>query len=168
MESLAKLDFENETLVSIIDFSKPSTEKRLFVVDLKKQELIYNTYVAHGKNSGSNEAVQFSNKCGSLQTSLGIYTTAETYSGKHGYSLRLDGLETGFNDNARKRAIVIHGAEYVSTDFIADHGRLGRSFGCPALPQELSSDIIDLIKEGTCLYIYANNEIYLKNSILAD
>jgi len=168
LEGLAELEFDNENLVSIIDFSKPSTEKRLFVIDLKNQKLLHHTLVAHGKNSGLNEAKKFSNTNRSLQTSLGIYSTAEPYMGKHGFSLRLDGLERGFNDNARKRAIVIHGAEYVSTDFIEDHGRLGRSWGCPAIPPELTTDIINLIKGGSCLYIYADDENYLSKSILSD
>jgi hypothetical protein len=166
IESLDELEFDNENLITIIDFSKPSTEKRLYVIDLKNQKLLYHTLVAHGKNSGMAEARKFSNTNRSLQSSLGIYSTAEIYFGKHGYSLRLDGLEKGFNDNARKRAIVIHGAKYVSTDFIKDHGRLGRSWGCPAIPTELTNEIIDLIKGGSCLYIYADDENYLDNSII--
>jgi hypothetical protein len=168
MESLEALEFPNEEIVSIIDFSKPSTEKRLFIIDLKKQKLLYHTLVAHGKNTGQNIASSFSNRKGSNQSSLGLYRTGESYQGKHGYSLRLDGLEKGFNDNARSRAVVIHSAWYVSENFIKKHGRLGRSFGCPALPTDQSKEIIDLIKDGSCLYIYARDENYLKNSILAD
>jgi hypothetical protein len=168
IKSLEELEFDNENLVTIIDFSKPSTEKRFFVIDVKNKKLLYHTLVAHGKNTGANEAINFSNTKHSLKTSLGIYSTAEPYCGKHGYSLRLDGLEKGLNDNARERAIVIHGAKYVSTDFIERHGRLGRSWGCPALPIELTSEIIDLIKGGSCVYIYADDENYLENSILAD
>ncbi len=158
LKSLAALEFDNESVVTIIDFSKPSTEKRLFVIDLKNENLLHHTLVAHGKNSGLNEAEKFSNTCNSLQSSLGLYSTGKPYIGKHGYSLRLNGLEKGINDNAQKRAIVIHGAEYVSSDFIEDHGRLGRSWGCPAIPVELTKEIIDLIKNGSCLYIYANDE----------
>lgn len=168
LESLDEMEFRNEDIVSIIDFSKPSTDKRLFVLDLKNQKLVYHTYVAHGKNTGANVASSFSNRKGSNQSSLGLYRTAESYQGKHGYSLRLDGLEKGFNDNARSRAVVIHSAWYVSEDFIKKHGRLGRSFGCPALPVDVSKEIIDLIKGGSCLYIYANDDHYLENSILSD
>lgn len=168
IKGLEELEFENESIVTIIDFSKPSTEKRLFVIDVKNQELLYHTLVAHGKNTGSNKPKNFSNTKHSLKTSLGVYSTAEPYYGKHGYSLRLDGLEKGLNDNARNRAIVIHGADYVSVDFVNRHGRLGRSFGCPALPVECTSEIIDLIKGGTFLYIYGDDENYLENSILAD
>lgn len=168
MESLDEMEYGNEDIVSIIDFSKPSTEKRLFILDLKNQKLLYHTYVAHGKNTGENLATKFSNIQGSNQSSLGLYSTGESYQGKHGYSLRLDGLEKGFNDNARRRAVVIHSASYVSEDFIRRHGRLGRSWGCPALPPEKSSEIIDLIKGGSCLYIYADDAHYLENSILSD
>ena len=168
MESLEEMEYINEDIVTIIDFSKPSTEKRLFILDLEKQKILYHTYVAHGKNTGQNRATKFSNNKGSNQSSLGLFRTAESYQGKHGYSLRLDGLEKGFNDNARSRAVVMHSASYVSEGFIQKHGRLGRSWGCPALPVELSKEIIDLIKEGSCLYIYADDSNYLENSILSD
>jgi len=168
MESLEEMEYSNEDIVTIIDFSKPSTEKRLFILDLEKQKILYHTYVAHGKNTGQNVATKFSNNKGSNQSSLGLFRTAESYQGKHGYSLRLDGLEKGFNDNARSRAVVMHSASYVSEGFIQKHGRLGRSWGCPALPVELSKEIIDLIKEGSCLYIYADDSNYLENSILSD
>lgn len=168
MESLDEMEYSNEDILTIIDFSKPSTEKRLFILDLKEQKILHHTYVAHGKNTGENLATKFSNTRGSNQSSLGLFRTAESYYGKHGYSLRLDGLEKGFNDKARERAVVMHSAWYVSEDFIQKHGRLGRSFGCPALPMELSQEIIDLIKGGSCLYIYADDSNYLKNSILAD
>jgi hypothetical protein len=168
MEGLEEMEYKNEEIVTIIDFSKPSTEKRLFIIDLKEQKILHHTLVAHGKNTGQNEAVKFSNVRGSNSSSLGLYRTAESYQGKHGYSLRLDGLEKGFNDNARTRAVVMHSAAYVSEEFIDTYGRLGRSFGCPAVPAELSKEIIDLIKGGTCLYIYAKNSYYLENSILSD
>jgi len=168
MESIEEMEYSNEDIVTIIDFSKPSTEKRLLILDLEKQKILYHTYVAHGKNTGQNMATKFSNNKGSNQSSLGLFRTAESYQGKHGYSLRLDGLEKGFNDNARSRAVVIHSASYVSESFIQKHGRLGRSWGCPALPVELSKEIIDLIKEGSCLYIYANDSDYLENSFLSD
>jgi hypothetical protein len=168
MEGLEEMEYSNEDIVTIIDFSLPSTEKRLFILDLKKQEILYHTLVAHGKNTGANMATKFSNNKGSNQSSLGLYRTGESYQGKHGYSLRLDGLEKGFNDNARSRAVVMHSASYVSESFIKRHGRLGRSWGCPALPVELSKEIIDLIKGGSCLYIYADDSNYIENSILAD
>ena len=168
MESLDEMEYSKENIVTIIDFSKPSTEKRLFILDLKKQKILFHTFVAHGKNTGLNMATRFSNNKGSNQSSLGLFRTGESYQGKHGYSLRLDGLEKGFNDNARSRAVVMHSASYVSEDFIKRHGRLGRSWGCPALPVELSKEIIDLIKDGSCLYIYANDKHYLENSILSD
>ncbi len=168
LESLDEMEYSNEEIVTIIDFSKPSTEERLFILDLEKQELLYHTFVAHGKNTGVNMATKFSNNKGSNQSSLGLFRTGESYQGKHGYSLRLDGLEKGFNDNARSRAVVMHSAYYVSENFIERHGRLGRSWGCPAVPVEFSKEIIDLIKGGSCLYIYAIDINYLENSILSD
>lgn len=145
---------KNDTLITIIDFSKSSTSNRFFILDIKNQVLLKNTLVAHGVNSGVNIAESFSNKINSNKSSLGLYITNETYYGKHGYSLRLDGLSKGLNDNARSRAIVIHGANYVGNHFIEKNGRNGRSFGCPALAFNESEDIIDLIKEGSCLFIY--------------
>lgn len=161
-----KKTFKNSSLITIIDFTQPSTKKRLFLISLRDKKVIYNTYVAHGKNTGSNYAKKFSNTEGSLQSSLGFYNTLYTYSGKHGYSLKLKGLEKGINHNAEPRAIVMHGADYVSKSFIDTYGRLGRSWGCPALPQNLKTEIINKIKNGTCLFIYANDSNYLKNSKL--
>lgn len=155
---------ENKEIITIIDYTKPSTEERLFIISLEQKKLLYKSLVAHGKNTGLNLAVDFSNKGSSLKSSPGFYSTAETYHGKHGYSLRLDGLESGINHNARNRAIVMHGADYVSKSFIKTHKRLGRSWGCPAVPVELSKDIIDLIKGGSCLYIHANDANYLEQT----
>lgn len=155
-----------KNLLTVVDFSISANEKRLWVIDLKKNEVIHQTYVAHGRNTGNEFATAFSNTPESFQSSLGFYATAETYFGKHGYSLRLDGLEKGINDKARERAIVIHGADYVSENFITQYGRLGRSLGCPSLPKEDSKTIIDLIKEKSCLFIYFPSDEYVSKSQL--
>ncbi len=147
-------NLKKKNILTIIDYSKPSSEKRFFVIDLQKKQLLFKTYVAHGKNTGDNEAISFSNQMNSLQSCLGFFLTAETYQGENGYSMKLDGLEKGINDNARNREIVIHGAEYVSEEYISKYGRLGRSWGCPALPLEISREIIDLISGGSCLFVY--------------
>ena len=158
--SYKKLNNNKNNLLTIIDFNLPSTEKRMYVLDLSKKEVLYVTHVAHGRNSGGNIATSFSNKNGSYQSSLGFYRTAETYNGGNGYSLRLDGLEKGINDLARPRAVVIHGADYCNEDFIKSTGRLGRSYGCPALPQELNKPIINTIKDGSLIFIYADKPDY--------
>lgn len=155
-------------LLTIIDFSKPSTEKRLFIIDLEKQTVLFHTLVAHGRNTGNLMATNFSNTVQSLQSSLGFLKTGETYIGKHGYSLQLDGLEPAFNSKARERAVVIHPADYVSEAFAERHGRLGRSWGCPALPPKQSKKIIDTIKGGTLIFAYAPDEDYLAQSSLLD
>ena len=155
-----KLNNNKNNLLTIIDFNLPSTEKRMYVLDLSKKEVLYVTHVAHGRNSGGNYATSFSNKNGSYQSSLGFYRTAETYNGGNGYSLRLDGLEKGINDLARPRAVVVHGADYCNEEFIKSTGRLGRSFGCPALPQELNKPIINTIKDGSLIFIYADMPEY--------
>jgi hypothetical protein len=158
------VNLKKKNLITIIDFSMPSTQQRFFVIELEKKKVIYSCYVAHGKNSGDNYAKSFSNQSGSLKSSPGFYLTAETYTGKHGYSLKLDGLEKSINDNARSREIVIHGAEYVSNEFIKKYERLGRSWGCPALPVEISKEIIDKISNGSCLFIYCDDKEYMENS----
>jgi len=141
-----KMDKELKSpLLTIIDFSLPSTKRRLWIIDLNEKAILLNSVVAHGRNSGELMASKFSNRPESFQSSLGFYKTGETYIGKHGYSLRLDGLEKGVNDQARNRAIVIHGADYASEAFAKINGRLGRSLGCPALPTELSTKAINLI-----------------------
>ncbi len=161
------LDLSNKKLLSIIDFSKPSNEERFFIIDVENQKLLYHTLVAHGKNSGLINATRFSNRMGSHKSSLGFYKTGKSYVGKRGYSLQLEGLEKGINDNARLRGIVIHGANYVNEKFISgNNSMLGRSWGCPAVSNKLSREIIDLIKGGSCLYIYAEDEVYQGRSML--
>jgi len=151
-------------VITIIDFSLPSNKERLWVLDLIHGEVLYRCLVSHGINSGELMAENFSNVPGSHASSPGFYSTGETYFGKHGLSLALNGLEPGINDKARERSIVIHGADYVSSEFINNHGRIGRSFGCPAVPEELSSEIIQTIKNGSCLFIYAPKQSYTSNS----
>jgi hypothetical protein len=151
-------------VITIIDFSLPSDKERLWVIDLIQGRVLYRCLVSHGRNSGELMAENFSNTPGSNASSPGFYSTGETYIGKHGLSLALDGLETGINDNARERAIVMHGADYVSSDFIRNNGRLGRSLGCPAVPVKFSKEIIQTIKGGTCLFIYVPKTSYTSNS----
>lgn len=151
-------------IITIIDFSLQSDRERLWVLDLKQGKVLFHCLVSHGRNSGELEAKNFSNIPGSYASSPGFYATGETYIGKHGLSLTLDGLESGINDKARARAIVIHGADYVSDEFIRSNGRLGRSLGCPAVPVELSENIIKTIKGGSCLFIYAPQPGYTMNS----
>ena len=151
---------EKKNILTIIDFNKPSTENRLFIIDLEKHTIIHESLVAHGRNSGWDIPESFSNVINSKKSSLGFFLTAETYTGKHGLSLKLDGLEKDINDNARKRHIVIHSADYVSNRFIDKAGRLGRSFGCPSLPFENYDKIIDLIKNKSLIFIYSNQKEY--------
>jgi len=151
---------EQSSILSIADFNQSSKNKRLWIIDLKNESLLLNTWVSHGRGSGGDIATQFSNTNNSHQSSLGFYVTGEVYSGKHGRSLRLDGMDNGFNSNARSRAIVLHGASYVSPQAIKNLNRLGLSHGCPAVPLELSNKIIDLVKNKTVLYIHANSKGY--------
>ncbi len=151
-------------LLTVIDYSLPSTQKRLWIIDLRQQKILLHTVVAHGRNSGALLAEKFSNRPESYQSSLGFFQTGEAYQGKHGYSLRLDGLEAGINDQARARAIVIHGADYAKETVAATAGRLGRSLGCPAVPPDLSTPLIKLIKEGSLLFIYGKDPNYLRMS----
>jgi len=157
-------EVQNRKIITIIDFSKPSTRERLFVIDLENKHILYKSLVAHGQNSGANTASRFSNVPRSKKSCLGFFVTAETYSGKYGYSLKLDGLEPGINDNARYRGIVIHGADFVSYAIARETGLLGRSFGCPALPVNHAKEIIDKISKGSCLFIFGNDPKYLKTS----
>ncbi|WP_396195484.1 murein L,D-transpeptidase catalytic domain family protein [Flavobacterium sp.] len=154
-----------KNILTLVDFSLSSTAKRLWVIDLDKNIILFQTLVAHGRNTGEDVAKVFSNKAESFQSSLGFYATAEIYNGKHGLSLKLDGLQKGLNDKARDRAVVIHGADYVSESFIKQNKRLGRSQGCPAVPVEMNAKIINVIKDKSCLFIYhptAKEEIVAK------
>jgi hypothetical protein len=154
-----------KNILTLVDFSLSSTAKRLWVIDLDKNIILFQTLVAHGRNTGEDVAKVFSNKAESFQSSLGFYATAEIYNGKHGLSLKLDGLQKGLNDKARDRAVVIHGADYVSESFIKQNKRLGRSQGCPAVPVEMNAKIINVIKDNSCLFIYhptAKEEIVAK------
>lgn len=153
-------------VVTIADMSQSSIRKRLYVIDLEGRKILFHTYVSHGKNSGELYATRFSNTPSSLQSSLGFYITGPVYNGKHGLSLQLFGQEPGFNDNAGDRAIVVHGADYVSEQFIRQTGRLGRSYGCPAVSSELAEPIINTIQDGSCLFVYSPDPAYLKNSPL--
>ncbi|HRE78611.1 MAG TPA: murein L,D-transpeptidase catalytic domain family protein [Flavobacterium sp.] len=147
-------------ILTLVDFSLSANSKRMWVIDMSTNTVLYHSLVAHGRNSGEEFATTFSNKSESYQSSLGFYLTGETYQGKHGLSLRLDGLERGINDKARERAVVIHGADYVSEQFIKQNKRLGRSQGCPALPVELNQEIIKTIKDKSCLFIYHPSRSY--------
>ena len=162
MKAVGKV--ENYNVISIVDFSKASSQKRLFVLDLKNRKVLFNTYVAHGMNSGKEFAQKFSNDPSSNKSSLGFYETLGTYIGEHGYSLKLEGVEKGINDNANKRNIVMHGAQYVNATTVREHGYIGRSWGCPAIPQALQVPIIEKIKNGTCLFIYSPDKNYLDHS----
>lgn len=152
-------------ILTLVDFSLSSNTKRLWIIDLATNTILYNSLVAHGRNTGDEFAESFSNQPESFKSSLGFYATGEVYQGKHGLSLRLDGLEKGVNDRARERAVVMHGADYVADSFIQQNKRLGRSLGCPAIPIGLTKEIINTIKDKSCLYIYhpsANKRTDLK------
>lgn len=150
--------------IAVIDYSRPSTEPRLWLLDLAAGRVLAVEHVAHGRGSGENFATRFSNVEGSHQTSLGLYVAAETYHGGNGYSLRLDGLDPGFNDRARERLIVIHGAPYVDPALAARQGRLGRSFGCPALRPDVARDVIDQLKGGQLVFAYYPDPAWLASS----
>lgn len=162
--AVASGEVDEVSRLAVIDYSLPSTDRRLWVFDMRDGSLLHHEYVAHGQGSGENYATAFSNKDGSHQTSLGLFRTAETYIGGNGYSLRLDGLERGVNDNARSRAIVIHGAAYVDPVRAAKQGRLGRSYGCPALRQQVARVVIDALKDRNLLFSYANDATWLQRS----
>ena len=172
IKGLRKLDtnhqLQNPNIVTIADYSQSSNKKRLYVIDLKNNKLLFNTYVAHGRNTGGEYAKSFSNVEGSLKSSLGFYITEHPIVGSHtGFALMIDGVEKGFNDNASRRAIIIHAADYATEGFIKKYGRLGRSLGCPALPPDMNKPIIETIKDGTCLFIYNPSDTYIcKSSLL--
>jgi hypothetical protein len=151
-------------ILSICDFSQSSSNQRMYVIDVKNRRLLYRTFVAHGINSGEEYATSFSNKMESCKSSLGFYITSGTYKGVNGLSLRINGMDKGYNDNARRRAIVIHGATYVSRRILNKYGVMGTTFGCPAIPTEMTSQIIPVVKNGTCFFIYYPSKKYLTES----
>jgi hypothetical protein len=155
----------NAQYLTIVDLSQSSRNKRFYILDMKKDSLVWNTYVAHGKNSGVDMAKSFSNSFDSNKSSLGFYVTESTYNGKHGLSLRIDGLEHGFNDNAEARGVVVHGAPYVNAGRVST-AYMGRSQGCPALPENEYADVINIIKGGSVLFIYGNDSNYVQSSTL--
>ncbi|MFL5742372.1 MAG: murein L,D-transpeptidase catalytic domain family protein [Flavisolibacter sp.] len=159
LSSRGKLD--NPDILTVCDFSQSSENKRMYIIDIKNYKVLMTTYVAHGRNSGLSYARKFSNRPESRESSLGFYITGNIYSGEHGMSLRLTGMEHGFNDNAEKRGVVVHGADYIGED---RKGVMGRSYGCPAVPEKYAPKVISLIKEGTCLFIYHPTKKYLKSS----
>jgi hypothetical protein len=160
----SKNAIQKQDIITIIDYSLSSVQKRLWVIDLKNSKVLWNTLVAHGRNTGETYAKNFSNVSESLMSSLGFFVTGNIYNGSNGMSMILKGLEKGFNDNAMARAIVMHGADYVSGSFIKKTGRIGRSWGCPSIPQEVRDGIINTIANGTCLFIYYPDKKYLSSS----
>ncbi len=162
--ALAYGDVQADARLAVIDYSLPSTQPRLWVFDLERPQLLYAEHVAHGRGSGENLARYFSNRDGSHQSSLGVFRTSETYVGGNGYSLRMDGLEAGVNDNARERLLVMHGAGYVDPQQALRQGRLGRSFGCPALRQAVAREVIDVLKGGQLLFVYYPDAAWLAHS----
>lgn len=155
-------------IISIIDFRKSCNENRFYVIDLSRQKVLYQTLVAHGRHSGDIYARHFSNKPGSLKSSLGFFVTGDTYDGEYGYSLYLYGMDEGFNDKAKTRGIVVHGAPYVTRAFIKQYGKIGRTQGCPALPAGPHITIINTIMGGTCLFQFYDDTTYLQKSVLLD
>jgi hypothetical protein len=151
-------------ILSICDFSQSSSNQRLYVIDVRNHKMLYRTFVAHGINSGEEYANSFSNKMESCKSSLGFYITKRTYSGINGLSLRIEGVDKGFNDNANRRAIVIHGATYVSLRILHKYGVMGTTFGCPAIPAEMTTQIIPVVKNGSCFFIYYPSKKYLAQS----
>ena len=161
---LSENKLNNPNYLTICDYSQSSAHKRLYVIDLKQNTLLFNTYVSHGKNSGEEYATSFSNLTNSHKSSLGFMITGETYRGRAGFSLRFDGVEPGINDRVRNRGVVLHGSRYVNEERIDEKGYVGRSFGCPAVPLECYRDIIELIKEGSCFFNYSPDMRYAVSS----
>jgi L,D-transpeptidase catalytic domain len=161
---LAKKWISCSDYLTICDFSQSSRQKRFYLIDIANSKLVLNTYVAHGRKSGGEYATRFSNKPTSMQSSLGFYITQSIYTGEHGLSLKINGVDAGFNDKASRRHIVIHGAEYIDENWLQRSPYMGRSYGCPAVPQNESATIINTIKNGTCLFIYHPNRNYLLGS----
>lgn len=159
-----KIPGKKKEVLTIVDYAKPSTQERFFVVDLNKKKVLISSHVAHGRNSGGNIATSFSNKTSSYKSSLGFYLTENTYMGGNGYSLVLDGLEKGINDKAKERYIVIHGADYANPKIAKSQGRLGRSLGCPALPKNVYKEAINLIKGGSVVFVNGNDPSYFDKS----
>lgn len=155
---------KNSDIISIIDFSQSSCKKRLYIINIAEMKVLVNTYVAHGRGSGAEFANVFSNKPESHKSSLGFYITGQTYKGTHGLSLRINGVERGINDKALYRKIVVHGSDYVGENFLEKNPFTGRSYGCPAIPLDETEEIINTIKEGSCLFIYHPSKTYLTNS----
>ncbi|MCE3238759.1 MAG: hypothetical protein K0R24_1740 [Gammaproteobacteria bacterium] len=155
---------DTQQLLTVIDYSKPSNERRLWVINLKTNTIVLNTWVAHGKNSGGLNATSFSNNARSLKSSLGVFITENSYIGSHGYSMRIQGLEQGINDNVYHRAVVFHGARYVGADVAKSRGMLGRSWGCMAVGQDTIKPLVDTIKNKTVVVAYYPEPNWLKNS----
>lgn len=155
---------QRPSTLTVIDYSRPSVEPRLWVFDLNSGKLLFKELVAHGRNTGANMATQFSDAFNSHQSSLGLFVTSDTYVGNNGYSLRLDGLEPGFNGRARQRAIVMHGAPYVNASLAAVQGRIGRSWGCPAVREGIARELIDTIRGGSVIFSYYPDQTWLKSS----
>ncbi len=164
MQCAVRSGLEAAERLAVIDFSLPSSERRLWIFDLTEKALLVEDLVAHGQNSGDNYATAFSNVVGSYQSSIGLFRTQESYFGRHGYSLRMDGLEPGINDKARERAIVIHTADYVDPDWIARQGRIGRSQGCPAVRPEIGEMVVDSLKGGQFMFSYYPDQDWLASS----
>jgi hypothetical protein len=164
-QGLASAD---KQVMTVVDFTMPSNKKRMWIIDLKTNKVLYNELVAHGRNTGNVTAEHFSNEPNSYMSSMGFYITDKTYFGKHGLSLRLSGMDKAYNSKAMERAIVLHGADYVSESFVKQYGRLGRSLGCPAVSREVSGDVIELIKDNTVLYIHSADQKYTSTFLNAD
>jgi hypothetical protein len=167
-KALAQGLLTNPNVLTVIDYSKPSVDPRFWVFDLASHRLLFEELVAHGRNSGDNVATRFSNAESSLESSLGLYVTSDVYMGKHGRSLKLNGLERGWNDNALARGIVVHAADYVTHAFATTEGRLGRSWGCPALNPAVAAKVIDVIKGGTAMFAYYPDSTWLSSSAFLD